>query len=789
MEKTNLFILATIILGLSLVLLLISSHSVIGQKHLDKNGIKKDNPPILRVSYTPRAVEGQLVILDASRSFDPDGGSIQFIWKKISPTNMNIRLSNPTSPVSSFVAPSVKSSVSVLFELAIMDDDGNTDNVQTHVIISKKPIVNKNKEQPVSREPHPIDSITKEVQPDKSRTKPPLLGPTIQSGPTSKARSDSKQGQSSNQFSKSLNLTDKKIRVNAGIDMEASSGSVVKLHGTIFSNLNPKEIKLSWIHKKGPYVQLSSSNVLDPIFIVPNVQRNEKIQFELQASDQNGVTNGDNINILIHPLSVKERNTGPNSNSPTTESSGTNSSSLTTLEPTAGITATAIDTTPPTVVSTTPANGATGVPVTTSITAKFSEAIKSSTITTSSFILKNNAGTGIPGTISYISTDGKTATFRSSSLLAPSTIYRVTISPSTAKLQDLAGNTMATKSWYFTTTADGTRPTVTSTTPASGAIGVLVTTSITAKFSEAIKSSTITTSSFILKNNAGTGIPGTISYISTDGKTATFKPSSSLAASTSFTVTLSPSATRLQDLAGNTMATKSWSFTTGATSRTGLYVPLFTYPTSSTWSTLISTKKSHPNLPILATINPSSGVGSSKDTNFVNGINQLKSVGITVIGYVYTDYGQRSSTVIKDEINKYKSWYGVNGIFFDEMSTTSGKETYYSSLNSYVKSSGMTFTMANPGTDTRSSYIGTVDNMIIYENQGLPSIDFLKGWHLNYNKKNFSIIPYGVSTLNTQFVNDAKNYVGYIYITNDVLPNPWNSLPSYFSNLAGALDQ
>ena len=356
-------------------------------------------------------------------------------------------------------------------------------------------------------------------------------------------------------------------------------------------------------------------------------------------------------------------------------------------------------------------------------------------------------------------------------------------------MKDLAGNARTSdKVWPFTTAvADTTRPTVTSTTPTGGATGVAVTTSITATFSEAIKSSTIITSSFILKTITGTGIPGTISYISTDGKTATFKPSSSLSVSTSYTITLSPSTARMQDLAGNTMATITKSFSTtaqsGTANKAGLYVPLFTYPTSSMWSTLIGTKNNHPNLPMLVTINPSSGVGSSKDSNFVNGINQLKSAGVTVMGYIYTDYGQRSTTAIQDEIDKYKSWYGVNGIFFDEMSTASGKESYYSSLNSYVKSSGMTFTMGNPGTDTRSSYMGTVDNMIIYENQGLPSIDSLKGWHLIYDKKNFSIIPYGVATLNTQFINDAENYVGYIYVTDDVLPNPWNSLPSYFGSL------
>ena len=191
---------------------------------------------------------------------------------------------------------------------------------------------------------------------------------------------------------------------------------------------------------------------------------------------------------------------------------------------------------------------------------------------------------------------------------------------------------------------------------------------------------------------------------------------------------------------------------------------------------------------MLVAINPSSGVGSSKDNNFVNGINNLKSAGIKVIGYVYTSYGQRSPTVMQDEINKYKSWYGVDGIFFDEMSNSGGLEGYYSNINSYVHSTGMTFTMGNPGTDTSSSYVGTMDNIIIYERAGLPSVDSLKGWHTNHDKKNFSIIPYGVSSLDTQFINNVRDYVGWIYITNDGLPNPWDSLPSYFNNLVSALD-
>jgi len=81
-----------------------------------------------------------------------------------------------------------------------------------------------------------------------------------------------------------------------------------------------------------------------------------------------------------------------------------------------------------------------------------------------------------------------------------------------------------------------------------------------------------------------------------------------------------------------------------------------------------------------------------------------------------------------------------------------------------------------------------MDNIIIYENSGLPSLSYLAGWHTNYDKKNFSIIPYAVSSLSTSFVTSATSDVGYIYITNDNLPNPWDSVPSYFSNLVSAVN-
>ena len=36
-------------------------------------------------------------------------------------------------------------------------------------------------------------------------------------------------------------------------------------------------------------------------------------------------------------------------------------------------------------------------------------------------------------------------------------------------------------------------------------------------------------------------------------------------------------------------------------------------------------------------------------------------------------YGSRSVNVVENEMRSYKKWYGVNGIFFDEMSSVGSK--------------------------------------------------------------------------------------------------------------------
>lgn len=222
-------------------------------------------------------------------------------------------------------------------------------------------------------------------------------------------------------------------------------------------------------------------------------------------------------------------------------------------------------------------------------------------------------------------------------------------------------------------------------------------------------------------------------------------------------------------------------------STTGIVVPLYTYPTDSSWSSLISVRHSYPSVPIIAIINPDNGVGSSKDSNYVSGVQKLKAAGITVLGYVYTNYGSRSTQTIESQIKDYKSWYGVNGIFFDEMSSSGSSLSYYKTLSSYVKSLDLGTTVGNPGTTVSTSLVGVFTNLCIYENPGMPAVSQLNGYS-SYGKGQFSYIAYGVGSLpGKSTVKNTANYVSYLYITNLGGSNPYNGLPSYIMNEAAML--
>ena len=209
----------------------------------------------------------------------------------------------------------------------------------------------------------------------------------------------------------------------------------------------------------------------------------------------------------------------------------------------------------------------------------------------------------------------------------------------------------------------------------------------------------------------------------------------------------------------------------------GLMIPLYAYPTDPSWSNLIRGKQTRPNVPVIAIINPNSGPGSAIDSNFVNGIKRLQAAHITVIGYVWTDNGDRSLSTVESEMMQYKNWYHIGGVFFDSMSSHASTVSYYTQLASFASSNGFTVTVGNAGSPVDQALVGIFQVTCIYEAAGIPAVSDLT--QDAGSRAQFAYIAFGVASLPNNLM---TQYASWVWVTNLSPPlELYKSLPPYFT--------
>ena len=219
-----------------------------------------------------------------------------------------------------------------------------------------------------------------------------------------------------------------------------------------------------------------------------------------------------------------------------------------------------------------------------------------------------------------------------------------------------------------------------------------------------------------------------------------------------------------------------------------ILVPAYFYPSSITslsyWDELTGAA-SHTQ--ITAIINPNSGSGIAANSDYTTAINNFRAAGGKAIAYVHTNYGMRDKAEVLAEVNLYKSFYGIDGIFLDEMSNKNNDLNYYQSLYGSIKLINPNYSVfANPGTNTAESFLSAADVLVTYENDPASSnyVSYVpEVWTQNYAANRFAHLFYNVPNLEDMLslamLADGKN-VGYTYFTDDVLPNPWDTLPTYW---------
>lgn len=184
-------------------------------------------------------------------------------------------------------------------------------------------------------------------------------------------------------------------------------------------------------------------------------------------------------------------------------------------------------------------------------------------------------------------------------------------------------------------------------------------------------------------------------------------------------------------------------------------------------------------------INPNSGPGKAFEPAYKGLADALQKRGIGVFGYVHTSYGKRPPTEVLDEALRFKEWYNTDGIFLDEVATTPEQYDYYSHLGQALDWR----IYLNPGTkvvDNRfyalasvlCTFEGTWDN---YRREWSKTVsEGRRVWHIVYECP----MPFVMRRTLTEA---ALNGVGYVWVTNDKEPNPFDSLPAYWDKLLSYL--
>jgi hypothetical protein len=226
-----------------------------------------------------------------------------------------------------------------------------------------------------------------------------------------------------------------------------------------------------------------------------------------------------------------------------------------------------------------------------------------------------------------------------------------------------------------------------------------------------------------------------------------------------------------------------------------ILVPLYSYPTKRDnsdnliWQRVIDIKSKYPTTKITAIVNQSNGEFREKDSNYFEGIKRLVDADIKVIGYVYTNYGERPAEDVTDDIESWSNIYkesGLSGIFFDETSTDSSSLDYYTQLSNEAKNRGLEFIVLNPGTTTNQSYIDSnISNIIVSCEYTYNRLKDNPPSTYNTPTKDtkLSLLVYRMDENGVdELISFAREHrFTYIYFTEDGFDgNPWDSLSQYF---------
>jgi len=211
----------------------------------------------------------------------------------------------------------------------------------------------------------------------------------------------------------------------------------------------------------------------------------------------------------------------------------------------------------------------------------------------------------------------------------------------------------------------------------------------------------------------------------------------------------------------------------------GSLVPAYVYPDA------ILTLAERGTLPQLLVINPASGPGAAADAEYRHAIAAAQAAGSRVLGYIATTWGARPAAEVSDEIDRYRDWYHVDGVFLDEAASDEAQMPHYHALIHHARAEGARFVVLNPGLVPARGYFDLADVVVTFEgpisayraDRAVDGVAPERSAHL----------VFGASREQALRAIGSVTSARYVYMTSGTLPHPWGTVPDYLAQELAAL--
>ncbi|MCD0451301.1 spherulation-specific family 4 protein [Actinocorallia sp. API 0066] len=187
-------------------------------------------------------------------------------------------------------------------------------------------------------------------------------------------------------------------------------------------------------------------------------------------------------------------------------------------------------------------------------------------------------------------------------------------------------------------------------------------------------------------------------------------------------------------------------------------------------------------------LNVASGPGANPDPVYVRAARRVTARGGTLAAYVDVSYGRREAGLVLADLKKYRRWYGVNDVFFDQVPSEAEGVAYMRGLVDRARVAGARLTVFNHGTHPDPAYLDLADVLVTFEG---PVTRYAAAeppaWALAADSARLCHLVYGCRSEDMEVVAALarRRNAGVRYITDRAGANPYDGLPSYFARLVG----